>query len=54
MNRSLEEAINATKQGEPVCKSYLNSIAHFAQKYCGGTEMPMVDFLVAFSALSSV
>ena len=33
MNRSLEEAINATKQGEPVCKSYLNSIA---QRYCGG------------------
>ena len=54
MNRSLEEAINATKQREPVCKSYLNSIAHFAQRYCGGTEMPMVDFLVAFSALSSV
>ena len=24
---------NATKQGEPVCKSYLNSIA---QRYCGG------------------
>ena len=51
MNRSLEEAIEATKQGEPVCKSYLGSIAHFAQRYCGGTEMPMVDFLVGFSAL---
>ncbi|CAE7826156.1 unnamed protein product [Symbiodinium sp. CCMP2592] len=47
--KSMQEAITLCKQGEPVCKSYIDAIAMFAQKFCGGTDMPMVGFLVGFS-----
>ena len=52
--KSMQEAISFCAQGEPVCKQYLDFIATFAQKFCGGTDMPMVDCLVGFSAWSQV
>ncbi|CAE7736291.1 unnamed protein product [Symbiodinium sp. CCMP2592] len=46
LGKTVAEATAATMQGEPACKEYLETVAFFAQKYTGGDEMPLVDFLV--------
>ncbi|CAE7576580.1 unnamed protein product [Symbiodinium sp. CCMP2592] len=51
LGKTVAEATAATMQGEPACKEYLETVAFFAQKYTGGDEMPLVDFLVSFSKL---
>ena len=52
LGKTVAEASAATMQGEPACKEYMETVAFFAQKYTGGEQMPLVDFLVSFSCLS--
>ena len=49
LGKTLEAAVAETAIGEPQRKQYLDVIAHFAQLYTGGQQMPLASFLVAFS-----
>lgn len=49
LGKPVEQAVADTCIGEPQCKEYIDTIAYFAKLYTGGEEMPMADFLVAFS-----
>ena len=50
LGKTLEQA-ELTKLGEPACKEYLETIAHFARLFAGGDQMPLVEFLSTFSNL---
>ena len=52
LGKTLSQAVEGCKEGEPSCKPYLDSIAYFAKSYTGGADMPLVDFLVSFSAFA--
>ena len=53
LGKSLEQATELTKLGEPACKEYLDTISHFARArlFAGGDQMPLVEFLSTFSNL---
>jgi len=51
LGKSLEQATELTKLGEPACKEYLDTISHFARLFAGGDQMPLVEFLSSFSNL---
>ena len=51
---SLQNALMSVKAGEPACGPYLQDVAHYVRMFGGGSTMPLLRHLHAFSAMATL